>query len=81
MGCLKNDSGIHADFIADTVELVRTTGVGSGVEAVCRDDGVYRSYVFQCFSTAAVESMIVPSMSNRRPLKVTFCEGAVNDML
>lgn len=31
------------------------------------------TYVSQCFSTAAVESIIVPSMSNSKPLKTAFC--------
>lgn len=40
-----------------------------------------RSYVCQCFTTASVESMMVPSMSKRKPSNVTRCGGAVKDVL
>lgn len=39
------------------------------------------SYVCQCFSTAAVESIMVPSMSNRRPWKETVSGAAVKAMV
>lgn len=39
------------------------------------------SYVCQCFSTAAVESIMVPSMSNRRPWKETVSGAAVKTMV
>lgn len=35
----------------------------------------------QCFSTAAVESMMVPSISNRRPWKETVSGAAVYDAM
>lgn len=39
------------------------------------------TYVCQCFTTASVESMMVPSMSKRKPSKATRCGGAEYDML
>jgi len=35
-------------------------------------------YECQCFTTAAVESMIVPSMSKRKPWNETWTAGALN---
>lgn len=39
------------------------------------------SHVCQCFSTALVESMMVPSMSNRKPWKVARTGGAENPIV
>jgi hypothetical protein len=49
--------------------------VGGGCEK--RD----RSYACQCFTTASVESMMVPSISKRKPSNVTRSGGAVKDAL
>lgn len=38
------------------------------------------TYASQCFSIAFVESMIVPSMSNKKPSKEARTGGAENDM-
>lgn len=38
------------------------------------------SYASQCFSIALVESMIVPSMSNKKPSKEARTGGAENDI-
>jgi hypothetical protein len=37
---------------------------------------VGKSNLCQCLTTASVESIIVPSISKRRPEKVTSCGGA-----
>jgi len=38
----------------------------------------WRANLCQCLTTASVESIIVPSMSKRRPEKVTSCGGVEN---
>jgi hypothetical protein len=49
--------------------------VGGGCEK--RD----RSYACQCFTTASVESIMVPSISKRNPSNFTRSGGAVKDAL
>ncbi len=68
---LQNDLGVDPYFLADAVvkacELARESHVGTETRHV---------HLSQCLTTAAVESMMVPSMSNRRPSKVRVSGGA-----
>ncbi len=46
-----------------------------GVEGEPHDNWVGKANLCQCLTTASVESIIVPSMSKRRPEKVSSCGG------
>ncbi len=67
---LQNDLGVDPYFLADAVvktgELARATP----------ESRTRHVNLSQCLTTAAVESMMVPSMSNRRPSKATVSGGA-----
>lgn len=76
MGSLKNHGWVNTEFLSDAVKIL----------AFCLEpeDMAFKlmpspkiSYPCQCFSTASVESMIVPSISKSKPAKVASSAGAV----
>lgn len=70
---LQDDLRGHSYLISDPA-LAR--GISTTLLERGSERGASASYASQCFTTAAVESMMVPSMSKSSPSKVTCTGGA-----
>ena len=72
MGCFEDDFWVDAYFIA--YARPRMIAVSAWTRRGLQPPDA--THVFQCLTTASVESIMVPSMSKRKPSKVACSGGA-----